>query len=76
MISDQNNVEVDEKTVLEKFEGEPRPENLIERIHIHNGDIVKWEKFEDGELVQSLSGDGTAFFKNVEVSGESVKEEN
>ena len=47
------NVEVKEVSVLEKFEGKPLPENLIERIHIEDGEIIRVEKFENGDLVES-----------------------
>lgn len=47
------NVEIKEVSVLEKFEGEALPENLIERIHIEDGEIIKVEKFENGEQVSS-----------------------
>lgn len=46
-------VDVKEETVLEKFEGEAKPENLFERIHIEDGEIIKVEKFENGELVST-----------------------
>jgi len=38
---------VTESTVLEKFDGEPVPENLIERIYIENGEVVKVETLGD-----------------------------
>lgn len=47
------NVQISEVSVLEKFEGEALPENLIERIHIEDGEIIKVEKFENGDLVES-----------------------
>jgi hypothetical protein len=50
---ESNPVEVKEVSVLEKFEGEPLPENLFERIHIEDGEIIKVEKFENGDLVSS-----------------------
>ena len=46
-------VEVNEYVVLEKFEGEADPANLIERVHIENGEIIKVEQFENGEMVSS-----------------------
>lgn len=52
-MNEEQPVDVHEMTVLEKFEGAPEPENLIERIHIENGEIIKHEKFENGELVSS-----------------------
>lgn len=42
---------IQEYTVLSKFEGDAVPENLIEEIHIENGEIIKVEKFENGESV-------------------------
>ena len=50
---DLEGVEVKEVAVLEKFEGPAEPENLIERIHIEDGEIIKREVFENGELVSS-----------------------
>ena len=46
-------VEVSEVSVLEKFEGAASPENLFERIHIQDGEIIRVEKFENGDLVSS-----------------------
>lgn len=46
-------VVINESTVLEKFEGPAEPENLIERIHIENGEIIKQEFYENGELVHT-----------------------
>lgn len=47
------NVDVKEVSVLEKFEGEPKPENLFERIHIEDGEIIKVERYENGDLVDT-----------------------
>lgn len=44
------NVEVDEKVVLSKFEGEPLPENEFERVTIHNGEVIAHDKIENGEV--------------------------
>jgi hypothetical protein len=46
-------VDVQEHTVLEKFEGDPVPENLFERVHIENGEVTKVEKYENGELLST-----------------------
>lgn len=45
--------EIRESTILEKFEGDPSPENLIERIHIEDGEIIRIDKFENGEPVST-----------------------
>lgn len=45
--------EIKENTVLEKFEGAPEPENLVERIHIEDGEIIRVDKFENGEQVST-----------------------
>jgi len=50
-MNDNNGVQVDEKIVLSKFEGEPLPENEFERIHIHNGEIVAIQQIENGKVV-------------------------
>jgi hypothetical protein len=52
-IFEQEGVEIKEVSVLEKFDGEATPENLIERIHIEDGEIIKREFYENGELVDS-----------------------
>lgn len=53
-IGDEQNYSIkEEKVVLEKFEGEAAPENLIERVHILNGEIVQHDFIEDGEVVES-----------------------
>lgn len=44
---------INEYTVLSKYEGEAAAENLIEQIHIENGEIIKVDKFDNGELVSS-----------------------
>lgn len=38
---------IDEEVVLEKFDGEPIPENLFERVFIKNGEIVRVEKVKE-----------------------------
>lgn len=53
MIGEEQEVKVDEVVVLEKFEGDPEPENLTERIHIKNGEVVAVEKVVDGEIVST-----------------------
>lgn len=53
-MNDDSLVKIDEKVVLSKFEGEPLPENEIERIHIHNGEIVSWERIDNGVVVERL----------------------
>jgi hypothetical protein len=53
-MADPTPVEVHEYVVLEKFEGEETTqEALIERIHIENGEIIKHETWENGELLSS-----------------------
>lgn len=44
MIIENENVEIEETIILEKFEGEPLPENLIERVYLKNGKVEKVEK--------------------------------
>lgn len=53
MMDEYEKFQIYESTVLEKFEGQPAPENLIERMHIEDGEIIKVEKFENGELVST-----------------------
>lgn len=52
MVNDEPQVNIDEQVILSKFEGEPLPENLIERVHIDNGNIVKHEFYEAGQLIR------------------------
>lgn len=52
MIGDNDEVVTEERVVLEKFDGEAAPENLIERLHIVNGEVQKWERIENGEVVE------------------------
>lgn len=51
MINETQELLVEERIVLSKFEGEPLPENEIERVHILNGEVVAVEKIENGEVV-------------------------
>jgi hypothetical protein len=50
---DKNSVIVEERLLLEKFDGEPVPENLIERVHVLNGKITKHEFIEQGNVVKT-----------------------
>ena len=52
-MNDTQDVVVDEVMVLSKFEGEPLPENEIERMHIHNGEVIRIEKIENGEIIST-----------------------
>lgn len=51
---DLSEFNVDEKVVLEKFDGDAVPENLVERVTIDNGVIVLQEFIENGEVVQTV----------------------
>jgi hypothetical protein len=53
MLDETENVYIEEVAVLSKFNGEPLPENETERIHIVNGEIVRRELIENGEVVSS-----------------------
>lgn len=48
---EKQTVNVKEVIVLSKFEGEPLPENEIERIHITDGSIVAVETIQNGVVV-------------------------
>lgn len=52
-MDDFQNVEVTETIVLSKFDGEPLPENEVERVHIVDGVIIAVEKIENGEVVST-----------------------
>lgn len=43
-------VDVKVTGVLDKFDGEPLPENLVEKIYIEDNAIVKVEFYQNGEL--------------------------
>ena len=51
MIEETQDFLVEERIVLSKYDGEPLPENEVERVHIVNGEIVTVEKIEDGKVV-------------------------
>lgn len=52
-MDDSERVVIEEVVVLSKFEGDPLPENEFERVHVVNGEIVKVEKIENGEVVST-----------------------
>lgn len=52
-MNDEQTLEVIERVVLSKFEGEPLPENEFERMHIENGEIVAIHKIVNGEIVST-----------------------
>lgn len=43
--------------ILDKYEGDPAPENLIERVYVEEDKIVKTEFFENGKLVATQGGE-------------------
>jgi hypothetical protein len=59
---DIGRVIVREDIVLDKFEGDPLPENLFERVHVRDGKIWKYEYFQNGELtaVREIGGNDGA----------------
>ena len=44
---------VREEAVLQKFIGDPRPENEFERIHLVDGIVVRIDKIHQGKVVHS-----------------------
>jgi hypothetical protein len=52
-MNEQEQVVLEESVVLEKFEGDIIPENVVERVHILNGEIIMHEFLEDGEVVRT-----------------------
>lgn len=54
MVTDAQDLNVEERVVLSKFEGEPLPENEFERIHILNGKVIAIHKIVDGEIVSTV----------------------
>lgn len=53
MSEEKPKFQVKEEVVLEKFDGEPELENLVERVHLLNGKVVKTEIIENGEVVET-----------------------
>lgn len=53
MIEESTPVVVREVGVLEKFEGDPAPENLVQKVYVENGEIIKVEDYESGQLVNT-----------------------
>ena len=55
MIGELNDVIVDEKITLQKFNGDSTdPKDEVERIHIHNGVITHVEEIENGVVVKTI----------------------
>lgn len=52
-MEENEQVLAEEIIVLSKFEGEPLPENEIERIHIRNGELVSRDIIKNGQVVSS-----------------------
>lgn len=52
-IEERDTVQIQEVIVLSKFEGEPLPENEVERVHIKDGNIVAVEKIKNGVVIAS-----------------------
>lgn len=57
-LKENSEVNVTEHVVLSKFEGDPVPENEIERVHITNGTIVAVETIENGQVVDKKTVEG------------------
>ena len=54
MIGEETPVVVDEKVVIQKFNGDSTdPEDEFERVHLHNGKITHIETIEHGEVVRT-----------------------
>lgn len=54
MSQEQQRVVIREEYMLDKFDGEPLPENLVERLYLdQNGKITKQQYFVDGQPVET-----------------------
>lgn len=53
-MNDNPEVKIEERIVLQKFNGEPLPENEFERIHIVDGVVIATERIENGEVVSKV----------------------
>jgi hypothetical protein len=51
--SDIGEIILDERVVLEKFNGEVEDGDVVERLHFHNGDLEKHEWLENGHVVKT-----------------------
>ncbi len=49
-MDDNSAVDVNEQVVLQKFEGEPVPENEYERLVVENGLVTQHYKIENGNV--------------------------
>ena len=58
MIGEEQDVVIEERVVLEKFDGDAETDNIVERVHILNGEIVQHDFIEDGEVVESKTFGG------------------
>lgn len=54
MNTETSEVGVKEEIVLQKFEGEPTPENEFERLVVLNGVVTEHLKIENGEPVGAV----------------------
>lgn len=53
-MNEQTRIVLREEYMLDKFDGEPMPENLVERIYLDaNGRITKQQYFVDGQPVET-----------------------
>lgn len=50
-MEDGTALEVKEEVVLSKFDGEPEPENEVERLTVVNGIVVSHDQIHQGEVV-------------------------
>ena len=51
-IREVGEVIVEERALLEKFDGDIEDGNVVERVHLLNGQITKHEFLENGEVVK------------------------
>lgn len=52
-MKENSKTKIEERVVLQKFEGDPVPENEIERLEIVDGKIVAKHKIKDGKIVET-----------------------
>lgn len=50
-MDDSTKAKVEERVVLQKFEGEPLPENEFERVEVVDGIVVQHSVIENGNVV-------------------------
>jgi hypothetical protein len=57
MMNEQSPVVIEERVVLQKFDGDALPENEVERLTILDGTVVEHDIIQDGEVMGPVEED-------------------